>query len=89
MALTAQAQAIWDAWIAVRPGFGETPATAGTLYSALVSDLADGDYIVGLRAKKVPGTDSTVSSVRTFTVQRAGTTFTVAYPTGATVWITR
>jgi hypothetical protein len=88
MALAAVSTTIRDWWLAVRPGTGLVSAPAG-IYTALVSDLAVGDYVLGIRAK-VTATGATASGVRTFTVQKVNSgEFTVSWPAAQTVMIGR
>lgn len=76
------AQTAW--WLANRPG-GLPEGTPGT---ALVSDLAADDYLVGARAR-VAGTGSTSGGVRTLTLERLGTQFTVGWVAASSVIIIR
>lgn len=77
----------WTAWyLANRPG-GKPSGAPGT---ALVSDLAAGDYVVGARVTIV-STGSTTSGNRTLTVTRAGVSanFDVVWVAASTVLIIR
>ena len=58
-------------WQSLRPG----PQGTGTMYTALVSDLAAGDFICGTRATVV-STGATTSGNRTLTLTRLGITWT-------------
>lgn len=57
-------------WESFRPG-----PTGGTMYTALVSDLAVGDFICGSRAVVV-STGTTTGGNRTLTLSRVGHTWT-------------
>jgi hypothetical protein len=76
------AQTAW--YLANRPG-GLPNGTPGT---ALVSDLAVNDFVIGARATVV-STGTTTSGVRTLTVSRAGMNFTVQWVAASTVLIIR
>jgi len=87
MSLAALTQA-WADWLnANRPGHSTLP---GSWYTALVSDLQADDYLHGPRAIVV-STGSTVSGVRTLTLQRVatGVQFTVGYVAASSVVIRR
>lgn len=72
-------------WLANRNG----GVASGTFGSALVSDLAVGDYVVGARTTVV-STGSTTSGVRTLTLSRPDApNFTVGWRTADTVHIIR
>lgn len=61
----------------------------GTFGSALVSDLAVDDYVVGARSTVV-STGSTASGIRTLTLSRPGAVnYTVGWRTADTVHIIR
>ena len=84
--LSAPLHALYLSW---RNGVGTSPDA--TLKSGLVSDLAEGDFLVGPRAT-ITAIDSAGSANQTrgITLQRRGElTFTVAWVNGATVWFTR
>ena len=76
------AQTAW--WLANRPGH----LPNGTPGTALVSDLLVDDYLAGARMRVV-STGSTVSGVRTLTVERAGLQATVNWVAASTVIILR
>jgi hypothetical protein len=84
MALTQVTGARAAYWIANRPGH----KPEGTVYTALVSDLAADDFLCGPRARVVtPG--STVSGVRSLTLERAGFQWTAGQRAADTVMIIR
>jgi hypothetical protein len=90
MAVTTLSQAIHDWWVSMRPGMDTDPAA--TLRSGLVSDLVEGDYLVGCRAIVQPGLGAAgaATALRTIPLQRRGElAFTVSWVNGATVWFTR
>jgi hypothetical protein len=82
--LTAQSGSLANWWLAFR--YGSKPA--GTVYNALVSDLAAGDYLVGARATVV-STGSTTSGNRTLTLSRLGVTWTAVMPASSGLQIIR
>jgi len=85
MALTSQAgTALANWWLAYRNG----GLPNGTVYNALVSDLAVNDYLVGARAK-VTATGATTSGNRALTLDRLGTTMNVSWQAASTVQIIR
>lgn len=87
MAVTSLSQALNDLWVGQRNGVGTSPSA--TLRSGLVSDLAVGDFLIGVRAV-VTATGTTTSGVRTLTLLRRGElSFPVQWPAAATVWFTR
>lgn len=72
-------------WTANRNG----GVAAGTFGTALVSDLAAGDYVIGARSTVV-STGTTTSGVRTLTLSRPGfLNYTVGWRTADTVHIIR
>lgn len=62
--------------------------TNGLVYNGLVSDLAAGDYLVGVRAK-VFATGATTSGNRALTLERNGVQFAVSWPATSTVQLIR
>lgn len=70
-------------WLNTRPG----PAGGGTLYSCLVSDVIDGDFICGIRAVVV--TADTSGTTRDHLVERLGFQWTCSMPASATITIIR
>jgi hypothetical protein len=85
MAVTTLSQALYDAWIALRPGYhAATDGVPATFREGLVSDLVVGDYLVGPRAKVTAlGSSGTTRSV---TMQRRDETpWTVAYVSASTI----
>lgn len=80
------AQTTW--YKANRPG--TAAAAAGTPGTALVSDLQAEDYLVGARLRVI-STGTTVSGVRTLTVERPaqGITHTVQWVAASSVIIIR
>lgn len=86
MALTQVTGARATYWLATRPGPG-TP-TGTTVYTALVSDLAAGDFLCGMRAKVV-STGSTTSGNRTLTLTRLGHTWTQTLVAASSLMIIR
>lgn len=72
-------------WLANRNGGLPT----GTFGSALVSDLAVGDYIIGVRSK-VATVGGVTSGMQSFTLSRVGySNYPVSWRTGDTVHIIR
>lgn len=69
-------------WLSTRPG----PQEGTAMYTALVSDLAAGDFICGMRATVV-STGATTSGNRTLTLIRLGFTWTQTLPAASTVTI--
>jgi hypothetical protein len=88
MAVTTLSQALHDALIRYgRTGVGTSPSA--TLRSGLVSDLADGDFLWGVRAT-VNGTPTVSGANHIVALRRRGALdFTVTWPSGSTVWFTR
>ena len=85
MAVTTLSQALYDAWIAKRPGYhAATEGPPATFCEGLVSDLQVGDYLIGLRAKVTAL--GTAGTTRTVTVQRRDETpWTVTYVSASTI----
>jgi hypothetical protein len=71
-------------WLNTRPGHNE----GGTMYTALVSDLAAGDFLCGPRCEVV-STGSTTSGNRTLTLRRVGFQWTTTMRAADTVAIIR
>lgn len=85
MAFNAVTGAWANWWKENRPG----GLPDGTFGSALVSDLAAGDYVVGARSTVV-STGSTSSGIRTLTLQRPGSAnYNVGWRTADTIHIIR
>jgi hypothetical protein len=84
MALTQVTGARATYWMSTRPG----GLPNGTPYTALVSDLAAGDFICGMRATVV-STGSTTSGNRTLTLNRLGITWTQTLVAASTLMIIR
>jgi hypothetical protein len=84
MALTQVTGALAN-WLLIQRngGFG-----AGTVYTCLVSDLAVGDYMPGMRAF-VASTGTTTSGNRTLTLTRLGFTWTQTLVAAHTIQIIR
>ena len=84
MALTAVTGSRATHWLATRPG----PAGTGTVYTALVSDLANNDFVCGMRAV-VTNAGTTTSGNRTLIFSRLGYSWTQTLPAASTVMIIR
>ncbi|HWT24547.1 MAG TPA: hypothetical protein VN213_13660 [Solirubrobacteraceae bacterium] len=76
---TQLSQAVWDAWMAWRPGHDRYKFN-GAGWNGTVSEVQAGDYLPGLRADVVSVSGTTT---RTLTLNRGGVQFTVSY-TGTT-----
>ena len=75
----------------MRPGVNTDPAA--TLRSGLVSDLAVGDYLIGVRAVVQTGSGAgggAATATRSLILRRRDELdFTVNWVNGSTVWFTR
>lgn len=72
-------------WFLTNRHAGLSDGTPGT---ALVSDLLVGDYVIGARAK-IASLGTTTSGVRTLTLDRVGTQFTVGWVAASSAIIIR
>ena len=87
MAVTTLAQALHDLWVSRFPGTETMPSA--TLRSGLVTDLIQGDFLIGLGAIII-SVGAVTGTNKAFTVRRTdGIEFSVSMPTTATVWFTR
>jgi hypothetical protein len=85
MALSRLSGSIETWLLASRPG---TAAPGALHYTALVSDLATGDYLPGPDVKIV-STGATTAGVRALTVENAGVQFTVNWVAASAVSVLR
>lgn len=89
MAVTQLPQAVHDLWIGQRPGLEVNPGQR--LSTGLGSDLAVGDYLIGMRAT-VTAVGTTTSGVRQVTIRRRADTAltqTIGIVAASTLWFGR
>jgi hypothetical protein len=91
MAVTSLSQQITDWWKAHRPGVNTDPNA--TMRTGLVSDLVEGDFLVGARATVQPGSGAgggSATVTRALVLRRRGEVdYTVNWINGSTVWFLR